>query len=117
MTLPSTFHAHVYFDAHTAHTAAQLREEVRRRFGVAVGTLYSVPVGPHPKAMFQIRFGRHDFSRLVPWLMINRASLDVLVHPETGDDLLDHTQHRIWLGVPQPLNLAALEPRAESMTA
>jgi aromatic ring-cleaving dioxygenase len=33
------------------------------------------------------------FSRLLPWLMLNHNPLDVLVHPEVGDDLADHCDH------------------------
>lgn len=117
MTLPSTFHAHVYFDGTTSRQAAQLREELRRRFGVTVGRLHEVAVGPHPKPMFQVLFTRSQFARLVPWLMLNHAGLDVLVHPETGNDLLDHTRHALWLGVPQPLDLSRLPGEHETIPA
>jgi DOPA 4,5-dioxygenase len=40
--------------------------------------------------------------------MLNRGSLDVLVHPETGDAYDDHTLHALWLGTPQPLRLEIL---------
>ncbi|MEM7503609.1 MAG: DOPA 4,5-dioxygenase family protein [Pseudomonadota bacterium] len=105
---PYSFHAHVYFDGSTSLEAVQLREELRRRFDVTLGRLHRTPVGPHPKPMFQVRFDLAAFSPIVPWLMLNRSGLDVLVHPETGDDLLDHTEHALWLGTPLSLNLAAL---------
>ena len=34
--------------------------------------------------------------------------LDVLVHPETGDDVADHTDHAIWLGARLPLDVDSL---------
>ena len=37
--------------------------------------------------------------------MLNRGGLDVLLHPETGDDLADHTAHAVWLGEKLPLRL------------
>jgi aromatic ring-cleaving dioxygenase len=43
----------------------------------------------------------------VPWLMLNRDGLTVLLHPETGDDLTDHTAHAAWFGAVLPLRLEA----------
>jgi len=45
---------------------------------------------------------------LLPWLMLNRDGLTVLVHPETGDDYTDHSAHAVWLGAMLPLRLEAL---------
>ena len=58
--------------------------------------------------MYQVLFAADQFARLVPWLMLNRGPLDVLVHPSTGDDLADHTAHALWLGEQLPLRLEAL---------
>jgi DOPA 4,5-dioxygenase len=55
--------------------------------------------------MFQIAFPAALFGAFVPWLMLNRGGLAVLVHPETGDDLTDHTKHAAWLGAPLPPRL------------
>jgi hypothetical protein len=45
-------------------------------------------------------------SRCVrPWLMLNRDGLTVLLHPETGDDYVDHTDHAAWFGSMLPLRL------------
>jgi len=35
----------------------------------------------------------------------------VFVHPETGDDLTDHTRHAIWLGAMLPLELSIFDDR------
>jgi DOPA 4,5-dioxygenase len=40
--------------------------------------------------------------------MLNRAGLDVLVHPETGEDYEDHAYHALWLGRPLALDLESL---------
>jgi aromatic ring-cleaving dioxygenase len=37
--------------------------------------------------------------------MLNRDDLVVLLHPETGDDLVDHTVHAAWFGAVLPLRL------------
>jgi aromatic ring-cleaving dioxygenase len=44
----------------------------------------------------------------VPWLMLNREGLDVLVHPLTDDSVADHTQFALWLGTPLPLRIEVL---------
>jgi aromatic ring-cleaving dioxygenase len=49
-----------------------------------------------------------EFARLLPWLMLNRGTLDVLVHPEMGDDLADHRDHAMWVGEMLPLRLETL---------
>ena len=58
--------------------------------------------------MYQVAFAPEEFGRLVPWLMLNRGGLDVLVHPQTGDAYADHTEHASWLGAQLPLRLDVL---------
>ena len=48
---------------------------------------------------------------LVPWLMLNREELDVLVHPLTEDGVADHTRFALWLGSPLPLRVASFTER------
>jgi aromatic ring-cleaving dioxygenase len=47
---------------------------------------------------------------LLPWLMLNRRGLAVLVHPETGHERADHSAHAAWLGEVLPLRLDVLKP-------
>ncbi len=101
----SRYHAHVYFDGAQRGQAIDLRREVGRHFAVPVGAVHDRPVGPHSKGSFQVVFGDEDFGRVVPWLMQHRGDLDVLVHGDTGDDFIDHTQHVLWLGTPQNLDV------------
>jgi aromatic ring-cleaving dioxygenase len=35
---------------------------------------------------------------IVPWLMLNRQGLDVLVHPLTDNSYDDHSRFAVWLG-------------------
>jgi aromatic ring-cleaving dioxygenase len=60
---------------------------------------------PHTQSMFQIAFPASLFASFLPWLMLNREGLSVLVHPETGDDYRDHSAHAAWLGAVVPLRL------------
>jgi aromatic ring-cleaving dioxygenase len=102
------YHAHVYYDAPTRAVAERLRQALGERFVVRLGRWHDVPVGPHPGAMYQVAFDVAEFPRLVPWLMLNRQDLSVLVHPLTGDDYEDHARFALWLGTPLPLRLEVL---------
>lgn len=107
------YHAHVYYEPGvTEDAAARLRAGVAEAFPEArLGRWHAVPVGPHPQAMYQIAFPVALFATLAPWLMLNRAGLNVLLHPETGDELTDHTAHAAWLGDKLPLRLEAFTPK------
>jgi DOPA 4,5-dioxygenase len=104
----SGYHAHLYYDSQTRERAAWIREALGRDFNVRLGRWHDQAIGPHPQAMYQIAFLPDEFARIVPWLMLNRAGLNILVHPETGDDVTDHTQHALWLGNKLALNIEML---------
>jgi aromatic ring-cleaving dioxygenase len=103
------YHVHVYYDAaKTRDKAEQLRERVAAEFPQAkLGRWHDELVGPHPQSMYQITFPMQMLVAFVPWLMLNRDGLIVLLHPETGDDLTDHTAHAAWFGAVLPLRLDA----------
>lgn len=103
------FHAHVYFTPQTKPVAAGLRERIGALFAVTLGRWHDAPVGPHSQPMYQIAFAPEEFAGLVPWLMLNREGLSILVHPETGNDYEDHAASSLWLGPPLPLNLDILK--------
>jgi aromatic ring-cleaving dioxygenase len=92
------YHAHIYYDEESRGRAARVRESIEANFTVVMGRWRDMPVGPHPQAMYQVAFGPAEFPRIVPWLMLNRESLTVLVHPETGDAYTDHAVNALWLG-------------------
>jgi len=95
----SSFHAHIYYDPSTTRDKAErLRELVAERFLVRNGSWHDVPVGPHPSAMFQISFAKEVFPKIVPWLMLNRLRLTILVHPNTDRPRDDHLNHALWMG-------------------
>ena len=99
------YHAHVYFDAKTTEQARDLCQQAATLFGVAMGRVHEKPVGPHPYWSCQLAFDSTQFDRLILWLDANRRGLNVLVHPQTGDSLKDHTTHATWLGEAAKLNL------------
>jgi DOPA 4,5-dioxygenase len=87
-----------------------LREHVAALFPQAVlGRWHDALVGPHSQSMYQIAFPNALLASLLPWLMLNRDGLTILLHPETGDAYADHTDHAVWLGSVLPLRLDALQ--------
>lgn len=102
------YHAHVYYDETTRRQAARLRRRLDRLFPVRLGRWRDRPVGPHPRAMYQVTFEPHEFARIVPWLMLNRDGLVIFIHPNTGAALADHRDHALWLGEKLALDLGGL---------
>jgi aromatic ring-cleaving dioxygenase len=107
-----SYHAHIYYGVATKPVAERLREAIGNRFTVELGRWHDEPVGPHPTSMYQVAFAVGEFPRLVPWLMLNRGGLDVLVHPQTDDPYEDHATHALWLGKKLPLRLDGLKRAA-----
>jgi DOPA 4,5-dioxygenase len=109
------YHAHIYYDpASNRDRAARLRERVAAAFPEAtLGRWHDALVGPHPQSMYQIAFPRHLLASFLPWLMLNRDGLTILLHPGTGDAYADHTDHAVWLGGMLPLRLDVLRAEIE----
>ncbi|RRV09091.1 4,5-dioxygenase [Pseudomonas sp. v388] len=100
------YHAHVYFDAQSLEQAQALCEAAVDEFGVQMGRVHQRPVGPHPDWSCQLAFEHAQLADVTLWLALNRKGLVVFVHPLTGDELRDHTEHAIWMGAVRPLNLS-----------
>lgn len=108
MSAITGYHAHVYFDAGTREQADKLCREAGERFAIRVGRMHDRPVGPHPRGSCQLTVPPEKFATVMPWLIENRHGLTVFTHAETGHALRDHTDHVIWLGPSEPLDLSAL---------
>jgi aromatic ring-cleaving dioxygenase len=108
MTEPSIrdFHAHIYYDPEQVELAKQLAAAAQGRFPVAVGHFHLRPVGPHPRGSCQLTVRTEQFGDVAQWLALNRGPLAIFAHANTGDDLADHTQHVIWFGESERLNLS-----------
>ena len=100
------FHAHIYFDADELERAQRVAEAARARFGVPVGHFHTRPVGPHPRGSCQLTVRPEQFGDFAQWMAFNRDGLTIFAHTSTGDDLLDHSEHVIWFGPSERLNLA-----------
>lgn len=71
--------------------------------------VFEKPVGPWPTPMWQLELkGVNlylDLGIAISWLMFNRDKFSVMIHPNTNDGLLDHTDRTIWLGKSYDLKL------------
>ena len=100
------FHAHIYFDPEEVDRARALAAEVAARFDIGVGHFHQRPVGPHPRGSCQLTVQPEDFGPVASFLALRRDGLTIFAHASTGDDIADHTQHVIWFGPSEKLNLA-----------
>jgi len=111
------FHAHAYFDHAAPARVAEARafmDLIRRTYAatshVEVHSFMPHPAGPHPRGSFEVLFTRSAFAEFVTWLMFFRPeSLDILVHPLTRSQKLDHTDRAFWLGTRLDVGLPLLE--------
>ena len=99
------YHAHIYFNEETFAQASALCDLAGELFPLSVGRKHQKPVGPHTMWSCQLAFAPETFGAIIPWLALNRQGLTVFIHPETGDDLKDHTDHALWMGSMERLNL------------
>jgi aromatic ring-cleaving dioxygenase len=106
MTTIRDFHAHIYFDADEVDIARSLASAAQARFAVPVGHFHLAPIGPHPRGSCQMTVPTGQFGEMAQWLTLNRGSLTIFAHANTGHDLADHTQHVIWFGPSETLDLS-----------
>ena len=104
------FHFHIYYQQETRRSAETLWQKIST---LAVGrlkvyTLSDGPRGPHVTPMFGVDVPAADVPEVLGFVMRYHGPHPVLMHPVTGNELLDHTHHAFWLGTPQQLDLSKL---------
>jgi DOPA 4,5-dioxygenase len=103
------YHAHIYYgSAGTRTVAERVCAALSGKFPVEVEGFRDTPRGPHPISNVLVVFEPDLFGDVVPYLMLNRDGLDVLVHPLTENAVEDHSSYAIWLGNPVELKLHTL---------
>jgi len=119
------FHSHAYFD----HTAPGRVAEARAFMALVehtfsatehleVHSFVPAPAGPHPRGSFEVLFTREVFADYVSWLMFARPErIDILIHPLTRAQALDHTARALWLGTPLAIDRSMLEAVDASILA
>ena len=100
------FHAHIYFDADQLDRAQKLAEAAHAQFGVPVGRFHTKPVGPHPRGSCQLTVRPEQFGDFAQWIALHRKGLTIFAHTSTGEDFADHTEHVIWFGPSEVLDLS-----------
>ena len=75
-------------------------------FGIPVGHFHTKPVGPHPRGSCQLTVRPDQFGDFAQWIALNRKGLTIFAHTSTGEDFADHTEHVIWFGPSETLDLS-----------
>ena len=104
------YHSHIYFRPEQSSQAADMHARMTHEYGqlFRVHRLWDRPIGPHPLPMFEADFAGANLEEALRVLMSLRAGLSVLVHPLSGNEVLDHTEYAMFLGARQPLDLGKL---------
>lgn len=106
---PNAYHIHIYFKAGEASekNAIEVARAIDARFPGAVEDMHRVgKVGPHTEPNIGITITPESFGAVLGWLQMNNKGLSILIHPRTGDELLDHGDAALWLGKPVAFNEA-----------
>jgi aromatic ring-cleaving dioxygenase len=106
-----TYHAHIYFTVDELTLATQVRENIIKELPQLSykGQLIPIPIGPHPKPMFEIHIPAADINYAMATIDALRQGLSVLIHPVQTDELDAHTDAARWLGTKLSLNLSVLK--------
>ena len=112
-SLAEEFHFHLYFDTGTRVSALGIRQQLveTAAFRYQLPPVRERPMGPHRWPIWSIWTDQANFAAATLWMMRHHGQHSVLVHPNIDDGGKDHTDHAMWLGAPQPLNVGVL--RAE----
>jgi aromatic ring-cleaving dioxygenase len=104
------YHAHIYFTLEELALAAQVRDAIAHAIPqlTYVGRLIPMPIGPHPKPMFEIHIPAEILASAIQTIDRLREGLSVLIHPVQHDELAAHTADAKWLGTVLTLNLDIL---------
>eukprot|EP01100_Stratorugosa_tubuloviscum_P001406 TRINITY_DN1315_c0_g1_i1.p1 TRINITY_DN1315_c0_g1~~TRINITY_DN1315_c0_g1_i1.p1 ORF type:complete len:189 (-),score=63.80 TRINITY_DN1315_c0_g1_i1:255-770(-) len=64
------------------------------------------PAGPFVAAQWAVFLLPEDFDASVKWFMANRGDFDILIHPNSGYELEDHSIWTLWGGQPWKIDLS-----------
>jgi len=102
------WHCHIYFPMDRRDVAVRLNEDIQDRFGIWDYRWMDRANFLHPTPMFRFQFKREDLPDFLEYMTLNRDGLSILIHAISGDDIVDHTEHAMWLGEPLSLGIEAL---------
>lgn len=104
------YHGHIYFSLDEIELARQVRENIMKALPqlTYAGQLITIPIGPHPKPMFEIHIPATIINYAMATIDKQREGLSVLIHPVQHDEMAAHTADAKWLGEELALNLEIL---------
>jgi len=110
-----SYDVHIYFEKGTdwvkadaiASALLEAIPQAKGPFQVKAG------MGPHTLPNVEVAIPPESLSKALTLLQLNNPGLSILVHPHTGDEILDHTALANWVGKPVPLKLGTLTPPAQ----
>ena len=103
----SVFHSHIYFNKETYSKAQNFHEDFKKlKIPKQLSEMHQHLMGPHPFWMFEVDFKTENFLEIIEFMQKHRNGLSILVHPLSGNALLDHTDYAMFLGQKEDLNLA-----------
>jgi len=119
----SSYDIHIYFEG-----GAKAQENKNKAEAIANALLQAIPEaggphhvaagrGPHLLANVEVTIPPQALSKALTLLQLNNPGLSILVHPHSGDEILDHTKLANWVGKPVPLDLDALLPPSQRKKA
>lgn len=100
------YHFHLYYSLtqdQIQKATTILEKLAREKEDMPIGRIWDRPVGPHPIGSCQVTVENERFQEMIEWFLANREGLSLFIHPNTGHDLADHTEHVIWMGHEHPL--------------
>ncbi|GAA6006506.1 hypothetical protein JCM11491_004987 [Sporobolomyces phaffii] len=114
-TSNNAYDFHIYYSTQPQlEHARKLHSRIRYEFPeLRVYKFWEQPIGPHPEPMFEVNtFTPSQFGALFGFLTAYRGDLNVLIHPNTDDELADHTTKATWMGNKLELKVDFLKPQA-----
>ncbi len=102
------FHSHIYYTAETKPRAQALHQLLTEKFKtqLQISELHDQLMGPHPFWMFEADFKASIFIEVIQFLSEHRQGLSLLIHPLSGNSVLDHTDYAMFLGRKEKLDLS-----------
>src|SRR4029079_210940 len=93
------YHAHIYYEPKQRPAAQRLLQRLAQsKFVLFAGELRDEPIGPHPKAQFEVHFREDAVPQIVA--LIKEPGLPAPFPRLTDDDLPDHPSLGQWIGAP-----------------
>ncbi|CCH45799.1 DOPA 4,5-dioxygenase [Wickerhamomyces ciferrii] len=104
---------HIYYNQESKQEAINLKNSIFKDFEQEIDSdeliikfLKSDSItGPHFSSFFEVDLENPLlFAKFYSWIQLQHPSLSILIHPNSGDALKDHTIHTSWYNKPVKLN-------------